>query len=136
MGFSRQEYWNGLPFPSPGDLPNPGIEPASPASPALADIFFTAESRGKPLISGRAGILKLDFSNPIRTLSHCFNLPSLTRFTYEASSLVFRLCHMSWFLTRDRLRRHRGPYGSGPGIKDPVHSGRGRQGHQKGELGI
>ena len=31
MGFSRQEYWNGLPFPSPGDLPNPGIEPGSPA---------------------------------------------------------------------------------------------------------
>ena len=29
MGFSRQEYWNGLPFPSPGDLPNPGIEPGS-----------------------------------------------------------------------------------------------------------
>ena len=32
MGFSRQEYWSGLPFPSPGDLPNPGIEPVSPAS--------------------------------------------------------------------------------------------------------
>ena len=31
MGFSRMEYWSGLPFPSPGDLPNPGIEPRSPA---------------------------------------------------------------------------------------------------------
>ena len=31
VGFSRQEYWSGLPFPSPGDLPNPGIEPRSPA---------------------------------------------------------------------------------------------------------
>ena len=31
MGFSRQEYWSGLPFPSPGDLPNPGIEPRSPS---------------------------------------------------------------------------------------------------------
>ena len=31
MGFSRQEYWTGLPFPSPGDLPDPGIEPGSPA---------------------------------------------------------------------------------------------------------
>ena len=31
MGFSRQEYWSGLPFPSPGDLPDPGIEPRSPA---------------------------------------------------------------------------------------------------------
>ena len=31
MGFSRQEYWSGVPFPSPGDLPNPGIKPGSPA---------------------------------------------------------------------------------------------------------
>ena len=30
MGFSKQEYWSGLPFPSPGDLPNPGVEPRSP----------------------------------------------------------------------------------------------------------
>ena len=35
MGFFRQEYWSGLPFPSPGYLPHPGIKPASPASPAL-----------------------------------------------------------------------------------------------------
>ena len=46
MGFSRQEYWSGLPFPSPGDLPNPGIEPTSPA---LAGGFFTTEPPGKPL---------------------------------------------------------------------------------------
>ena len=41
MGFSRQEYWSGLPFPSPGDLPHPGIEPTSLTSPALAGGFFT-----------------------------------------------------------------------------------------------
>ena len=35
MGLSRQEYWSGLPFPSPGDPPNQGIEPASPVSPEL-----------------------------------------------------------------------------------------------------
>ena len=35
MGFSRQEYWNRLPFPIPGDLPDPGTEPESPVSPAL-----------------------------------------------------------------------------------------------------
>ena len=40
MGFSRQEYWSRLPFPSPGDLPNPGIEHPSPVSPALAGEFF------------------------------------------------------------------------------------------------
>ena len=39
--FSRQEYWSGLPFPTPGDLPNPGIEPVSPAFPALAGRFLT-----------------------------------------------------------------------------------------------
>ena len=41
MGFSRQEYWNGLPCPSPGDLPYPGIETKSLVSPALAEGFFT-----------------------------------------------------------------------------------------------
>ena len=44
MGFSRQEYWSGLPFPSPGDLPDPGLEPTSPVSPALAGGFFTTSS--------------------------------------------------------------------------------------------
>ena len=44
MGFSRQEYWGGLPCPSPGDLPDSGIEPASPASPALAGRLFTASA--------------------------------------------------------------------------------------------
>ena len=41
IGFSRQEYWSGLPFSPPGDLPHPGIEPASFTSPALAGRFFT-----------------------------------------------------------------------------------------------
>ena len=41
MGFPRQEYWSGLPFPSSGDLPDPGIEPMSLPSPALAGGFFT-----------------------------------------------------------------------------------------------
>ena len=41
MGFSRQEYWSGLPCPPPGDLPNPGIEPASLMSPALAGRFLS-----------------------------------------------------------------------------------------------
>ena len=48
MGFPRQEYQNGLPFPPLGDLPNPGIKPMSPVSPALAAGFFTTEPPGKP----------------------------------------------------------------------------------------
>ena len=45
MEFSRQEGWDGLPFPPPGDLPDPGIEPASPA---LADVLFITEPLRKP----------------------------------------------------------------------------------------
>ena len=49
MEFPRQEYWSGLSFPSPGGLPNSGIEHASPVSPASADRFFTTEPLGKHL---------------------------------------------------------------------------------------
>ena len=52
MEYISQEYWIGLPFPSPGDLPDPGIKPASPVSPALAGGFFTAEPPGKPKNTG------------------------------------------------------------------------------------
>ena len=48
MGFSRQEYWSGLPFPPPGDHLDPGIELTSPVSHALACRFFTTEPPGKP----------------------------------------------------------------------------------------
>ena len=48
MGFSRQEYWSGLPFPSPGDLPNPGMDPGSPA---LQTDVLPAEPPGKPTCS-------------------------------------------------------------------------------------
>ena len=44
IGFSRQGYWNGLPFPPPEDLPNPGIEPVSLMSPALVSVFFTTSA--------------------------------------------------------------------------------------------
>ena len=47
MGFSRQENWSGLPFPPPGDLPDPGIEPGSPALQADASL---SEPPGKPII--------------------------------------------------------------------------------------
>ena len=63
MGFSRQEYWSGVPFPSPGDLPNPGIEPRSPALEADA---LTSEPPGKPsplvalLLIFTSGLFKKD----------------------------------------------------------------------------
>ena len=49
VGFPRQEYWSALPCPPPGDLPDPGMEPVSPASPALAGGFFTPEPPRKPV---------------------------------------------------------------------------------------
>ena len=51
MEFSRQEYWSGFPFPTPGDLPDPGIEPASPVASALAGGFFTTLSPRSPSFS-------------------------------------------------------------------------------------
>ena len=48
MEFSSQEYCSGVPFPIPGDLPNPGTEPTSPVSPALASGFFTTKPPEKP----------------------------------------------------------------------------------------
>ena len=50
MGFPRPEFWTGLPFPSPGDLPNPGIEPRSPLSPALQADSLNTEPLGKPQV--------------------------------------------------------------------------------------
>ena len=51
MGFPWQEYGNGLPFPPPGDLPDPGVEPKSPVSPALAGRFVTTEPPGNPCVN-------------------------------------------------------------------------------------
>ena len=55
MGFPRREYWSGLPFPSPGDLPDSRIDSASPA---LAGGFFTAEPPGKPLWTNIVGLVR------------------------------------------------------------------------------
>jgi len=54
MGFPRQEYWSGLPFPSLGDLPDPRIEPMSPA---LAVRFFTAKPSGKPIYEDKPTLI-------------------------------------------------------------------------------
>ena len=53
MGFSRQEYWSGLPCPPPRDLPNPGTEPTPPASPALVGRFFTTSTTWEVLALGQ-----------------------------------------------------------------------------------
>ena len=55
MGFSRQEYWSGLPFSPPGDIPNPGIEPMSLMSSALQVGSLPLEPPGKPILGLRVG---------------------------------------------------------------------------------
>ena len=59
----QQEYWRGLPFPAPGDLPDPGIEPVSSASPAFAGWFFTTEppEKTKGIRERRKNLRKINF---------------------------------------------------------------------------
>ena len=72
MGFSRQEYWSGVPLPSPGDLPNPGIEPGPPA---LQADSLPAESQGKPKNTGVGSLSLLQGIFPPQELNqgllHC-----------------------------------------------------------------
>ena len=68
MGFSMQEYWRGLPCPSPGDLPDSETEPTSLVSPALTGRLFTTELPGKPVMMNNGvitdgGFLKMLNSN-------------------------------------------------------------------------
>ena len=70
MGFSRQEYWSGLPFPSPGDLPDPGIEPRSPTFQADA---LTSEPPGKPIC-----MYICIYTSPLFWISFPFRSPAST----------------------------------------------------------
>ena len=67
MELSRQEYWSGLPFPPPGDLPDPSIETASPVSPALAGRFFTFEPHAVGQLSPYAATTEPACSGSLRT---------------------------------------------------------------------
>ena len=70
MGFSRQEYWSGLPIPPPGDLPDPGIEPTSLISPALAGRSFTTSATWEALGMGVYTPLNLNW---VTNKDHCIS---------------------------------------------------------------
>ena len=101
MGFPRQEYWSGLPFPSPGDLPNPGIESTSPA---LAGGFFTTESLGDP-VSGSC-TFKRNKRNINSFLQVLFKLsPSSNPGTLDLDSLTCLLSEKAKeFLVENRVQ--------------------------------
>ena len=67
MEFSRQECWSGLPFPTPGNLPNPGIEPTSLMSPGLAGRFFTTSPTWEVLLSKEEIIARIYISRNIES---------------------------------------------------------------------
>ena len=92
MGFSRQGYWSGLPCPHPGDLPDPGIEPASPA---LAGWFLTAWAKGSPTFE------YLLVNHVFSTMSNCQEVAMILK--------VYRLlprCPRKLFPWVKGLRRH------------------------------
>ena len=76
-GAHREEYWRELPFPPPGDLPNPGIEPASPKSPTLAGGFFTTEPPRKPIGNQKRKQLYQLMNNPFSSFEAGAGSPSL-----------------------------------------------------------
>ena len=73
MGLPRQECWSGVPCPSPGDLPHPGLHPMSPESPALAGGFFTNELPGKPVQHGYC-LPKLPSTSGTHTMINKYSL--------------------------------------------------------------
>ena len=82
MGFPRQEYWSVLPFPIPGDLPDPGVEPASPVSPALASGFFTTPPPGMPIHMFKAKYLFL-FTSLLTSF-----IKSLTLLSFSGKEII------------------------------------------------
>ena len=94
MGFSRQKYWSGLPFPSPGDLPDPGIKHASPP---LIGGFFTTEPPGKPrgILKWSANLHRAEGSRKLiytQSLAVWGRLSSFLHFLVVFLSREFGLC--------------------------------------------
>ena len=103
LGFSRQEYWSGLPCPPPGDLPNPGTEPVTLLSPALPGRFFTTSTTWEALcilINNYFIILWHSFFPPkfgicgfeARDKDHMISLDSSNTLTHWSCCLIFYLC--------------------------------------------
>ena len=103
MGFLGQEYWSGLPFPSPGDLHDPGIEPASPA---LSGGFFTAEAPGNPgpMVGSYKYGLWAEGSGlkDRKDIKATFQSTGLKMSTFHKTMWIWQLCRLAFMnITRD-----------------------------------
>ena len=96
MGFSRQEYWSGLPFPTPGDLPDPGIEPMSPVSPALQADALQLSHLGSPCVTKKK---KKKTNKPKNFLLNFYLKPNPTRVQTSFEECV-QLQHFPNILSR------------------------------------
>ena len=95
LGFLRHKYWSGLPFPFPGDLPNPEVEPRSPGLLHLAGGFFTTEPPGKPFIMLFSCSVMFD-SSWLDGLQHArLSCPSPCPGVFSNSSPLSQWCHLS-----------------------------------------
>ena len=112
MGFSGEEYWSGLPFPPPGNLPDSGVEPESPASPALGGGFFTTEPPGKPTVGGIGSIsgreLRTHLPNHTatkeKTNTHIHTCIQETTARYPTFKTLGHLTENSRFLLRQKKK--------------------------------
>ena len=92
MEFSRQEYWSGLSFPTPGDFPKPQIRPMSLACPTLAGRFFTTEPPGKPTTLRNSPIVSCFWSSDSKFIYVDLMNIEITLHIFCACSLVCVLC--------------------------------------------
>ena len=113
MGFSRQEYLHGLPFPSPGDLPDPRIESATPA---LTGGFFTTGSPGKPSLYFLQKVLSKSFVSKVKKSMPSMRLSILHSLTHNILQKLVEIlngkhmhaiCYKQYCLIKIKLQRHK-----------------------------
>ena len=117
MGFSRQEYWGGLPWPLPGDLPNPRVEPMSPMFPALQMDFLPLSHQGSWLYVRNTHfyVVPLIYSDiyictTIAIIFIFYTLIGLYNLNFEfcqTNNNSLKICYFSWFCDKNakELRR-------------------------------
>ena len=104
MEFSRQEYWSELPFPPPGDLPDPGIEPASPMSPVLQVDSLPLSHQGNSkhlvlwLLLDTNKINTIDWVNAVAALPYCFSTSFPHPQTLMRYNEYITWCELSMFI--------------------------------------